>query len=80
MFIIVANMIMNPAHIVHAMLDPDGEQKVTVLFDTGKPIVFLGAEAAALWKELDKEKDWRDEWARLSELSRPASAVNPRHF
>lgn len=61
-FIVVNNAIIDRDKVSCLIQDPAGELRVTVYFDNGERLNFVGKEAADVWKEFDVDKkSWRDE-------------------
>ena len=57
----VNNVILSPEKITVVIQAERDVNKVTVVFDNGYKLEFIGAEAAELWRRLDEEGDWRSD-------------------
>lgn len=59
-FVTVNNVVIDKTKVSCLIQDPQGEHKVTVYFDNGQEVAFVGAEAAEVWKAFD-EGDYADD-------------------
>lgn len=60
-FVRINNSIIDTAKVSAIWQDERDVSKVTVLFDNGKELVFVGQEAMDIWRELDTDKGWKSD-------------------
>lgn len=60
-FLRINNILIDPGKVIYLQQDEKDPNVVVMMFDNGKSVDFIGAEAAEVWRHFDDDRGWRGE-------------------